>query len=203
MAGPGGLWASARHRRERHDDVCMGGGPDECHRRSPGRIPAAKPREPEVRALSGSDRPWPRDAAAHRCARRGVGGCQRDEGHEIPDHHRAQVLMDPAQRCAERGPVPQVRREGQRYRCHGPLSGFAACRAVAEWRRAATGSSVAGPLRVPRWASRPGLLPPAPRPESGVRQTGSSAGLAAAPRTVAARDHTCAPQGESLSIQAQ
>ena len=38
--------------------------------------------------------------------------------------------------------MPQVRREGQRYRCNGPLSGFAACRAVAEWRRAATGSSV-------------------------------------------------------------
>ena len=56
---------------------------------------------------------------------------------------------------------------------------------------------------VPRWAYHPGLLPLAPRPESGVHQTGSSAGLAAAPRTVVARDHTCAPQGESLSIQAQ
>jgi hypothetical protein len=119
-------------------EVCEGGGPDDCHRRSPCRIPAAKPLQPEVRAVSGSDRPWPRGAAANGRARRGVSICQRDEREENPDHHRARVRMDTAKRCPEGGPVPQVRREGQRYRCRSPLSG------LAEWRRTATGSSVAG-----------------------------------------------------------
>ena len=101
-------------------EVCEGGGPDDCHRRSPCRIPAAKPLQPEVRAVSGSDRSWPRGAAANVRARRGVGSCQRDERDEIPDHHRARVRMDTAKRCPEGGPVPQVRREGQRYCCRSP-----------------------------------------------------------------------------------
>ena len=64
--------------------------------------------------------------------------------------------------------MPQVRREGQRYRCQRPLSG------LAEWRRAATGSSVASRV--------PATMPAGMRPRSGVngarfRLGGTSAGM--------------------------
>ena len=120
MAGSGVFGPCATVVRSARMGVCEGGGPDDCHRRSPCRIPAAKPLQPEVRAVSRSDRPWPRGAAANVRARRGIGSCQRDERDEIPDHHRARVRMDTAKRCPEGGPVPQVRREGQRYRRRSP-----------------------------------------------------------------------------------
>jgi hypothetical protein len=63
----------------------------------------------------------------------------------IPDHHRARVRMEAAQRRPARGPVPQVRREDQRHRGHGPLSGFAKPR---HWQTAACSTASRRPARL-------------------------------------------------------